>query len=419
LHQFYRFFNLLLFFIILCLAAVYIYFIIYAVSQGKGMGRREVEHAFYKTLLSPRWNINRASFQEIFDNAAAGTFVQFMLEELAEAGVSEKEVSITILDPSGERILYQTQPLNSLFKARFEASIKNRNFQKSGIIEAEYVFLNRRLMAQIILLALSLLIMLLILMATTYMVNQYLKNQEQAQLATLNLISNISHELQTPVTAISLACETLRQQYPEIKLLSVIETENKRISLMTERVLQNLKYQYGGVPKGNPEPLHIHDLLAEIANNIRLTLLPANARLSLVLDSQNDVVWADKVLLSTVFYNLIENAIKYRDPEKAFHWIEVSTTSKGRLLRISVKDNGIGIPEKYLNHIFERFYRVPTNDVHNVKGHGLGLSFVKNIVEAMGGSITVRSIEGKETEFIILLNLHAENNQLSTQQNKI
>lgn len=409
MHQFYRFFNLLLFFITLCLAAVYLYFIIYAVSQGKGLGRREVEHAFYKTLLSPRWNIHRASFQENFDNTAAGVFAQFMLEELAEAGVREKEVSITILDPSGERILYTSPLLSSLFKARFEASIKNRNFQKSGVIQVDYVFLNRRLLAQIIVLALSLLIMILIIMATTYMVNQYLKSQEQAQAATMNLISNISHELQTPVTAISLACESLRQQYPDLKLLSVIETENKRISLMTERVLQNLKFQYGGVPKGNPEPLHVHDLLAEIAHNIRLTLLPDNARLSLVLDSQNDVVLADKVLLSTVFYNLIENAIKYRDPEKAFHWIEVSTTSKGNLLRISVKDNGIGIPEKYLNQIFERFYRVPTNDVHNVKGHGLGLSFVKNIVEAMGGSISVRSIEGKETEFIIFLNLLAEN----------
>lgn len=409
MHQFYRFFNLLLFFIILCLAAVYVYFIIYAVSQGKSWGRREVEHAFYKTLLSPRWNIHRSSFQESFDNTAAAVFAQFMMEELAEAGLGDKEVSITILDPKGERILYASQPLNSPFIARFDTPIKNRNFQKSGIVRADYVYLNRRLLAQIILLALSLLIMLLIIIATTYIVNQYLRSQEQAQLATMNLISNISHELQTPVTAISLACETLRQQYPDLRLLSVIETENKRISLLTERVLQNLKFHYGGVPKGNAEPLHIHDLLAEIAHNIRLTLLPENARLSLVLDSQNDVVVADKVLLSTVFYNLIENAIKYRDPQKPFHWIEVSTTSKGNILRISVKDNGIGIPEKYLSQIFERFYRVPTNDVHNVKGHGLGLSFVKNIVEAMGGSITVRSIEGKETEFIIFLNLHSEN----------
>lgn len=408
MHQFYRFLNLLLFFITLCLAAAYVYFIIHSFTQGKELGRREVEHAFYKTLISSRWNINRASFLDKLDTLSAAVFAQFMLEELAESDLRRQEISVRIFDPEEKQILFYTKPVRAPFTASFEVAIKNRNFQKSGVLEVTYVYMNKRLLIQIILLVLSLLVMMLILMATSYMVNQFFRNQEQAQLATLNLIGNISHELQTPVTAISLACETLRQQYPELKLLGVIEIENKRISLLTERVLQNLNFHYSGVPQSKTEVIHIHELLTEISQNIRLTLLPSNSRLILILDSKNDNVLADRVLLTSVFYNLIENAIKYRDPRKPFHWVEVATASNGNLLRVSIKDNGIGIEEKYIERIFDRFYRVPTNDIHNVKGHGLGLSFVKSAVESMGGVINVRSILGKETEFIIFLNLQLE-----------
>ncbi|MCX7650967.1 MAG: HAMP domain-containing histidine kinase [Flavobacteriales bacterium] len=412
--QFYRFINLLLLFITLCLAAVYIYFIIVTVNQGKGEGRREIEHSFYKTLLSPQWNISRASFRETLDSASAQIFVNFFQEALIENNIRH-DVNIRVFNPSNEEVFNQTNNPLSFLVSRIRLSIKNRNFQKVGELEVEYSSLSRRLLAQIILLVVSLIVILIIFAATIYLINLQLKQQEKQQQATLNLIGNISHELRSPITAISLACESLRKEMPDNKLLQAIDTENRRMGLLAERVIQNLRFQQFSLEAPKKERLHIHELLTEIVQNVRITQLPSDTRLSLILNSNEDEVLGDKVLLTSVFYNLIENAIKYRDPAKPFHWIEISTLSRGITLRISIKDNGIGIPEKYIHNIFDRFFRVPTNDVHNVKGHGLGLAFVKSVIESHQGSITVRSIEGKETEFIIFLNLCPKNQKLLKQ----
>ncbi|MCS6981308.1 MAG: HAMP domain-containing histidine kinase [Flavobacteriales bacterium] len=344
---------------------------------------------------------------EKLDKRAASEFAKLLRETLLESH-ADYELHIQIFDPENKELIFDNRTPAGPFKASLKASIRNRNFQKSGELVINYQYLTKRQIIQILLLIASLLIMIIIMLTTIYLINQQRHAQERHQIMTMNTLSNISHEIRSPITAISLACESLRKQLPNSKMLDIIEKENQRMSQLTEKVLENLKFQHSDKLMVQKEPIHVHELLSDIVQNIRMTILPSNTRLSLIISSPRDLVMGDKVLLTSVFYNLIENAVKYQDPAKPFHWIEVSTASRGNTLRISVKDNGVGIPGAYIKHVFDRFFRVPTNDIHNVKGHGLGLAFVKSVLESMDGHITVKSELGKETEFVVYLNLHPE-----------
>ena len=166
-----------------------------------------------------------------------------------------------------------------------------------------------------------------------------------------------------------------------------------------DRVLQLTTLERDG-PSLNTEAIDLHALVREVASSFALVLEERNGELTLDLKAARPVVKGDRVHLSNALSNLIDNAIKY-SPE-APH-VTVSTRDEGGDLAVEVADRGIGIAREHLRHVFERFYRVPTGNVHDVKGFGLGLHHVQQVIKAHHGSVRVHSEPGRGSRFILLL----------------
>jgi two-component system phosphate regulon sensor histidine kinase PhoR len=208
-----------------------------------------------------------------------------------------------------------------------------------------------------------------------------------------DLVNNLTHELKTPISTISLACEALNDpgipKDPEqVRLFTgMIRDENKRLGMLVESVLQSAVVDSGRMQLRISD-VDMHALLADVVRNSSLQAENRGGRL--VVDPKAELahVRGDRTHLTNIFYNLIDNAVKYCNTAPQVH---IVTKSDAQTLTITVRDNGIGIPRNEQGKIFDRLYRVPTGNVHNVKGFGLGLSYVRSVVERHGGTIRVES----------------------------
>jgi signal transduction histidine kinase len=185
-----------------------------------------------------------------------------------------------------------------------------------------------------------------------------------------------------------------------INYSSIIEEENKRLSGHIENVLQVARFDKGEFQL-NMTSLNVNELVTEITDSLAFRIQNEDGELNLKLNAHNTSINGDKSHLTNVIFNVLENAIKYRQ-EKHLK-IDVTTKDYSKGIIISIEDNGIGISKENLRMIFEKFYRVPTGNIHNVKGFGLGLSYVKIIIEAHHGEIKVDSELGKGSKFDIYL----------------
>jgi len=181
--------------------------------------------------------------------------------------------------------------------------------------------------------------------------------------------------------------------------LHVIDDENKRLGVMAEKILQTAVLEKGQI-KLRKEPMDIHYVINEVIKNIHLQVDAKNGKIVTDLNASACIINADRVHITNVIYNLVDNANKY-SPEKP--QIIIATENNERGIYISIADNGIGISHTNLKKIFDKLYRVPTGNVHNVKGFGLGLSYVKTIVEMHNGNVDVESELKKGSKFTVYL----------------
>ena len=222
-----------------------------------------------------------------------------------------------------------------------------------------------------------------------------------------DFINNMTHEFKTPLATISLAAQMLKDgavgNTPEKtdQIATIIRDESKRLTYQVERVLQTALFTDNRI-KLKLKRVKIHDIITDFLPKLSLRVEDRGGVLSACLGAIQDEVMADEVHVTNVLSNLVDNAIKYsvRIPE-----IKISTLNKDGNILIAVNDNGIGIASKDQKLIFERFYRVSTGNLHDVKGFGLGLSYVKKIIEAHGGEIEVESVLGEGSRFNIILPL--------------
>lgn len=222
-----------------------------------------------------------------------------------------------------------------------------------------------------------------------------------------DFINNMTHEFKTPVATIMIASEALKD--PDLisdqsridRLANIIYDENVRLGNHIERVLNIAKIEKGDLKLEHKE-VNMNDLLAAIVDSMSLQLQRRNASIELDLKAEKSVVIGDELHLSNVIFNLLDNANKYSkgNPE-----IKVSTLNSGKNLIIKVADKGIGMSRDQLSKIFDQFYRIPTGNLHDVKGFGLGLSYVNNIVKRLNGHIRVKSEKDQGSEFEISLPL--------------
>jgi two-component system phosphate regulon sensor histidine kinase PhoR len=245
-----------------------------------------------------------------------------------------------------------------------------------------------------------LIIMLLVVsLFFAFSVSIILRQNRLAEVKT-DFINNMTHELKTPISTISLSAEMLLRSNPletekAHKYAGIIYKENKRLEHQVERVLNVAKLDKDHVVL-NKQEFNVNELLEEVKENFELHHLERGGSISVSLNATQHIIQADNVHLTNVIYNLLDNAVKYCDgtPE-----IQLSTRNEKNGLWIEITDNGIGIKKENLSMIFDKFYRVPTGNLHNVKGFGLGLYYVKLITEAHGGKVIVKSTLGKGTTF--------------------
>ena len=222
-----------------------------------------------------------------------------------------------------------------------------------------------------------------------------------------DFINNMTHEFKTPISTISLASQMLKDgsviKTPKTlqHISGVIQDESKRLSFQVEKVLQMAIFEKGkkGLKLKN---IDVNDLIHNVTNNFRIKVENANGKIIERLEAKNSIISVDDVHFTNVIYNLLDNAVKYKMGSPVLY---VKTWNKNNGIVISIKDNGMGISKDNLKRIFEKFYRVPTGNVHDVKGFGLGLAYVKKIVDDHGGQISVESELKVGTKFDIFLPL--------------
>jgi signal transduction histidine kinase len=220
-----------------------------------------------------------------------------------------------------------------------------------------------------------------------------------------DFVSNMTHELKTPISTISLAAQMLQDKgLPNTAknydyLSKIVADESKRLGFLVEKVLQMAIFDKGKL-KLKSKDIDIHAIASKVCDNLQIQVNNKHGELERSFLAENCIIFADEVHITNIIANLLDNALKYSKEKPA---IKLSTYNKEDGIVIEVKDNGIGISKENIKRIFEQFYRVPTGNVHNVKGFGLGLSYVKKIVEAHGGRIWAESELGSGSTFSIYI----------------
>jgi len=223
-----------------------------------------------------------------------------------------------------------------------------------------------------------------------------------------DFIHNMTHEFKTPLSNINLALDTIEkknsgnQENPDTKLLKIIREENVRLQDNVDLILNTAFYEEKTIQL-NKEELNINEIISRTAALFDSEIMDRRAQIDFELDSNIPNVFIDETHFTNVIFNLMDNAIKYSESAAQ---IKITTLIKNNHMIVSIKDNGKGIPEKSLVYIFDKFYRVPTGKIHDVKGFGLGLTYVKYVVEAHNSTISVESSLGKGSTFKISIPLN-------------
>jgi len=243
-------------------------------------------------------------------------------------------------------------------------------------------------------------LLLVLVLCFGYTIFSILKQKKVSEMKT-DFINNMTHEFKTPVSTIMIASEALKDN--EIaadrsrvaRLANIIYEENERLGSHIERVLNIARIEKDDF-KLERKPTDVNEMIAVVVDSMELKLQKHNAVIHLQLDAENAIISADELHFSNVIYNLVDNAIKYSANEPD---ISITTLNKNGQVVIKVADKGVGMSRDQQTKIFEQFYRIPTGNLHDVKGFGLGLSYVNTVVKRLNGIISVKSEKEKGSEF--------------------
>jgi two-component system, OmpR family, phosphate regulon sensor histidine kinase PhoR len=249
----------------------------------------------------------------------------------------------------------------------------------------------------------------LIIIAAFYLTVRTMLRQKKLGEIKNDFINNMTHEFKTPIATISLAVDAMRnekvvQDRDKMEYFSsIIKEENHRMNRQVETILKASQLEKQEVDL-NLKPVHVHEVIRDVIDNFTLQLEEKQGKVEMQLTAANDLINADEVHFSNLINNLVDNAVKYAK-ENIPPFIRLFTQSNGKHFTLKIEDNGIGMNRDTVKRVFERFYRAHTGNVHNVKGFGLGLSYVKTMVEAHDGDIKAESVPGKGSTFTVDLPL--------------
>jgi two-component system phosphate regulon sensor histidine kinase PhoR len=250
----------------------------------------------------------------------------------------------------------------------------------------------------------SSMVLLLVIVFFAYTLFIILKQKRLSEVQK-DFINNMTHEFKTPIATIAVSTEVLKSpdiiHQPErlLNYATIIQNENNRLKQHVERVLQMAKLDKDHIEL-KKEEVNIHTVIEEVVRGMRSPLQEKEGALTLSLEAKQPVVYADKLHITNVIYNLLDNAIKYSTDRPH---VTIKTKHEQKSLVLEIQDNGIGISESDQKKVFQKFYRVPTGNVHDVKGFGLGLNYVKQIVESHKGKIMLNSALGEGSLFSVYI----------------
>jgi len=291
--------------------------------------------------------------------------------------------------------------LHSEHKATISCVFQKDQYILSVYFPLQHVFVFNNMQLYV---SLSGIFMIIVIAGFWLTARSFLKQKKLTEMKT-DFVNNMTHELKTPIATISITSEMLKkkevQKYQDRvdKYANIIFNENERLKTQVDSVLQvaMLERKNYDLKLIN---LNVHELIEQATNRFELAVTERNGFIKKRLNAANNIVLGDANRLANVLNNLIDNAIKY-SPESPE--ITISTHSNKKGVLITMEDAGIGMEQDQLNSIFKQFHRVPTGDLHDVKGFGLGLYYVKSIVNAHKGTISVTSTIGKGSSFTIFL----------------
>jgi len=362
---------------------------------------RKMQDVFKEMALEYRMHFD--SIREAVPYRELDTLLK---RELNQRGI-DADYAYAVVDESEEELLYQS----SGFKPEERQEAYRTNVFPNDLISKDIFLLlqiphkNGLILQSISYLLVGSLFFTAVIIITFGITLHTLLRQKKLSDIKSDFINNMTHEFKTPIATISLAADsianprTLQNKDNIFHFLKVIKSENKRMNNQVERVLQMSLLDKRDFTL-EVSPAHVHPLLEQVVNSTRVQLDRSGGSIQYDPAASNDRVAIDEEHFLNILHNLIDNAIKYSAESPQ---IDVSTCLEEGNLRIAVQDKGIGIRQEDQKRIFDKFYRASSGDVHDVKGFGLGLSYVKTMVRSFGGEIKVSSQYGKGTRFVILL----------------
>ena len=346
------------------------------------------------------------------DRSIMARFNPQQLDSLLSSEFAERGIDISfdyaIVSPISERFLLVDNRASK--KALEKSELKASLFPNDLVGEQNWLVVDFPEKQQFLLrkiwltMASSGFLILVIVGSFGYSIRTILRQKKLSEMKN-DFINNMTHELKTPIATISLACEALsdkeinQMQGMQDRYLAMISDENKRLGEQVERVLQMAALDRNDIELKS-ESLNLLELVERAVEKTALQVEARSGQIKVIDNADNKLVFGDKTHLTNILVNLLDNANKYSDaaPE-----IMIRLYNKAGDIAVAVQDRGIGMTKEATTHIFQKFYRVPTGNIHNVKGFGLGLAYVKNMVELHQGTISVESEPGKGSKFTITL----------------
>jgi two-component system phosphate regulon sensor histidine kinase PhoR len=316
------------------------------------------------------------------------------LDTIYHAGIrKENEAKFEYLTPGTDKqVLAKANVRTRLLEDKF-----NKPYELLVYVPGTFTSVIRSLMLMMVS---SLVIILVLLMSYIYFVRTILAQRRLSEMKN-TFINNITHEFRTPITNISLAVENWRDSKNNDGLYAgIIEEENKRMERNVEQILQ-LAVLEADASKKYFSKINITHLIEDAVRAFSIQIQNTGGRISTQYNASNPYLYCNEQQIRNMLQNLIDNAIKYRSVHQLV--IQISTFDTGSHFVIQVEDNGIGMSHETQKFIFNRFFRGNTGDRHDVKGFGLGMSYVKHIVDAHEGEINIKSKIGRGTKITIYL----------------
>ncbi|MDA3954809.1 MAG: HAMP domain-containing sensor histidine kinase [Bacteroidales bacterium] len=393
------------------------------------------------------FQLNEATSQESFGNLRLNidyneklnnrtVFVENVVNKLIQIDVDIKDridqetiekITKNIFNELGIDIRYEYVITENNFKAvyhskDYKAKVKSKKFSaklfpsdiqaKNNFIYVYFPEQRNFILKSTGFMALSsVLLTIIIILGFSSAIHIMFKQKRLSQIKN-DFVNNMTHELKTPISTISLASQMLKddsiptESKNLVYISNIIEAESKRLSYQVEKVLKTALFDQGQF-KLKRRNINIHNIIETVVKNFNIQVKSQKGELITKLEAKNPVLFIDEVHFTNIIFNLLDNALKYSDTEPN---ITILTWQNKKGVYVSVVDKGIGIKKQEQKRIFDQFYRVSTGNVHNVKGFGLGLSYVKKIVEAHNGNIRLKSEVRRGTTFEIFIPINNTNN---------